>query len=122
MTPFVFAAVLTATANGVQTAQAYDLRFAKPPKIAPLGSDTQAACAKLATRTVAPDGIPLRKLGELPGAIMEHAVWRTVAGCPVREVVYKGQTYYVTSATPKVEKIEPGDRIIPPDIVPPDAR
>lgn len=61
-----------------------------------------AACAKLETRTVAPDGTPFRKLNELPPGVIEHAVWRKVEGCPVREVVWRGQTYYVGSAEPTI--------------------
>jgi hypothetical protein len=61
------------------------------------------ACAKLLTQTTAPDGTPFKKLGELPDAVQEHAVWRTVGGCPVREVVWNGQTYYVGSSNPVLD-------------------
>ena len=30
-------------------------------------------------------------------------MWRTVAGCPVREVVWGGQTYYVGGSNPIVQ-------------------
>ena len=63
----------------------------------------EAACASLTTQTVAPNGVPFRKLNELPWGVVEHAVWRKVEGCPVREVVYKGKTYYVQSSMPKLE-------------------
>jgi hypothetical protein len=62
------------------------------------------ACARLLTQTVAPDGVPFKKLGELPEAVQEHAVWRTVSGCPVREVVWRGQTYYVGGSEPVVDR------------------
>lgn len=65
--------------------------------------ETTPACAKLLTQTVAPDGTPFKKLGELPEAVQEHAVWRKVGGCPVREVVWQGQTYYVGSSMPTVQ-------------------
>ncbi len=105
MIPLLFAASLTLSPAVAQPVQAYDPNFAAPqkaPNIRTLGPDPTAACARLTTQTVAPDGIPLRKLGDLPGAIMEHAVWRTVAGCPVREIVYEGQTYYVDGPIPRV--------------------
>ena len=62
--------------------------------------DATLSCAKLLTQTAAPDGTPFRRLDELPPKVEEHAVWRTVAGCPVREVVWEGQTYYVGSSNP----------------------
>jgi hypothetical protein len=65
---------------------------------APVDQPVAPACAKLETQTVAPDGVPFRKLNELPQAAVEHAVWRTVSGCPVREVKWQGQTYYVGSS------------------------
>jgi hypothetical protein len=54
-------------------------------------------------KTVAPDGVPFFKLNELPPGIAEHAVWRTVAGCPVREIVYRGQPYYIGPSIPRLE-------------------
>jgi hypothetical protein len=74
--------------------------------------DLTPACAKLLTQTVAPDGTRIKKLNELPPAIEEHAVWRKVSGCPVREVVWEGQTYYLGSSDP-VFDTEPlqGNRI-----------
>jgi hypothetical protein len=65
--------------------------------------DATPACAKLLTQTVAPDGTPFKKLDELPPEVQEHAVWRTVGGCPVREVVWGGQTYYVGGSNPIVQ-------------------
>ena len=59
------------------------------------------ACARLETLTAAPDGVPLfKRLDQLPEAVREHAVWRTVEGCPVREIRYQGRTWYVVSANP----------------------
>jgi len=93
MTPLLFAAALAGSpAIAVQVQPAQD-----PAKAA------EAACTRLMTNTVAPDGTPFRKLNELPWGVFEHAVWRQVDGCPVREVVYKGQTYYVGSSPPKLE-------------------
>ena len=68
----------------------------------------EEACARLATQTVAPDGVRLfKRLDQLPWAVLEHAVWRSVAGCPVREIRYQGQTWYVTSGRPQIERLEP---------------
>ena len=114
MIPLLFAAAIVASPIVVQPAQAYDPDFVRPlapPKVITIGPDTKEACAKLATQTVAPDGVPLRKLGDLPGAIMEHAVWRRIAGCPVREIVYNGETYYVGGTNPKLEENLQGSRI-----------
>jgi hypothetical protein len=65
--------------------------------------DITPACAKLLTQTAAPDGTPFRRLDQLPPEVQEHAVWRTVGGCPVREVVWEGQTYYVGATNPVVD-------------------
>ena len=84
------------------------------PGLRPLGAAIRnvvpppAACAKLDQQTVAPDGVRIfKKLNELPWGVMEHAVWRTVGGCPVREIVFGGQTYYLASAAPHVERLDP---------------
>ena len=57
--------------------------------------------------------VPLLRLDQLPPGVLEHAVLRTVAGCPVREIVWNGQTYYVAPAGPAVLDAEPlrGSRI-----------
>jgi hypothetical protein len=75
------------------------------PPIATFATRGEAtpACAKLLTQTVAPDGTPFRRLDQLPPKVEEHAVWRTVGGCPVREVVWEGQTYYVGWSNPVVQ-------------------
>ncbi|HEY4031424.1 MAG TPA: hypothetical protein VGM25_13830 [Caulobacteraceae bacterium] len=62
-----------------------------------------AACATLATQTVGPDGVPFKKLNELPWGVLEHAVWRTVGGCPVREVIWRNHPYYVGPSIPRLE-------------------
>jgi hypothetical protein len=73
-----------------------------------LGPPPGEACARLGQQAVAPDGVRIfKKLNELPWGVMEHAVWRTVGGCPVREIVFGGQTYYVASASPRVERLDP---------------
>jgi len=65
-------------------------------------------CAKLGTQTVAPDGVRMfKRLDQLPKGVLEHAVWRSVGGCPVREIVFEGQTYYVASADARFERLDP---------------
>jgi hypothetical protein len=113
MTPFLFAAALVLS-PGAQSNPAIDgavhmnaplgapsvRTFILPPKV-----DT---CAKLDTQTVAPDGVPLlKRLDKLPMGMLEHAVWRTVGGCPVREVVIGGQTMYLASPSPKIVRLDP---------------
>jgi hypothetical protein len=64
-----------------------------------------------ATKTLGPDGLPLTKLGDLPPAVEEHAIVRMVNGCPVREVVYNGQTYYLDAPLGGLERDLRGSRI-----------
>jgi hypothetical protein len=97
MTPLLFAAALALSPTAAQPSQPFDAGM-----IRPFVQDFGAACARLGTLTVAPDGVPFRKLNELPPGLLEHAVWRRVAGCPVREVVYRGQTYYVGPSIPRI--------------------
>jgi hypothetical protein len=108
MTPLLFAAALAVSPAasqsdfnpqpGLHRLEGPIRAFSQPP----------AACAKLDNQAVAPDGVRIfKKLNELPWGVMEHAVWRTVGGCPVREIVFQGQTYYLTSANPRVERLDP---------------
>jgi hypothetical protein len=106
MTPLLFAAALAIAPPVAQPGPAPDLHFAFSATRT-LGPDPTAACARLANQTVAPDGVPLKKLGELPPALLEHAVWRRVGGCPVREIVFGGQTYYLQGSGPKVVRLDP---------------
>lgn len=109
MTPFLLTAALMASPPALQPYQAIDgavrlvpaprspAPFIQPPKV--------NLCGKLGAQATAPDGVKMfRRLDQLPRGVMEHAVWRTVAGCPVREIVFDGETYYVTSADPKLER------------------
>ena len=79
-----------------------------PDVVAVIRQDPQAAataaCQRLTQLTVARDGTPFRKLNELPPGLVEHAVLRTVDGCPVREVHYDNQTYYLYPAIGRLEK------------------
>ena len=59
-------------------------------------------------KTAGPDHAPLKKLGDLPPGLLEHAVNRLVDGCPVREIVAGGgRTYYLDMAIPTVERVDP---------------
>lgn len=111
MTPLLFAAALALSPAapqpdfnpqpGLHRLEAPIRNFSQPP----------AACAKLESQTVAPDGVRIfKKLNELPWGVMEHAVWRTVGGCPVREIVFGGQTYYLASGNPQIERLDPVTR------------
>lgn len=64
-------------------------------------------CQKKAVQTAGPSHAPLKKLGDLPPALLEHAVNRLVNGCPVREIFGGGRTYYLDMNTPTVERIDP---------------
>jgi hypothetical protein len=108
MTPILFAAALAVSPAPSQPY--FNLQPGRHRLDAPIRDFVQppAACARLETQTVAPDGVRIfKKLNELPWGVMEHAVWRTVSGCPVREIVFGGQTYYVASASPRVERLDP---------------
>ena len=122
MTPLLFAAALALSPVAPQAYHPVDGNL-QPSYLQPLpglnllpgrppGAFVQAPqvnlCAKLGTQTVAPDGVKMfRRLDQLPRGVMEHAVWRSVGGCPVREIVFGGQTYYVASATPRLERLDP---------------
>lgn len=102
MTPLMFAAAL-ALSPAAPSGQPSDRDFVAPlPRLtAPAPA---AACAKFATQAVAPDGVRFfKKLNELPWGVIEHAVWRTVSGCPVREILYEGETWYLASNPPQLE-------------------
>jgi hypothetical protein len=116
MTPFLFAAALVLSPPATPYHQPIDGHvqlsplpgrpfgtFVQPPKV--------NTCAQLDTQTVAPDGVPLfKRLDKLPWGVLEHAVWREVGGCPVREIVYGGRTYYVTAGNPQFERLDPVGR------------
>lgn len=87
---------------------------ALPPGAVLTGSPQQlyagALCQKKAIQTLGPkvltpDG--LKKLGDLPPGLLEHAVNRLVNGCPVREIVFGGQTYYLDMPVAKLERADP---------------
>jgi hypothetical protein len=65
-------------------------------------------CNRPATRALDPGGHnTIQKLGDLPPGVEEHAVLRMINGCPVREIVYAGQTYYLDAPTGGLERVNP---------------
>jgi hypothetical protein len=116
MTPFLFAAALMLSPPAPQSYHPVDGNL-QPSYLSPLpgrpfGAFVQTPkvnlCDKLETQTVAPDGVRMfKRLDQLPKGVLEHAVWRSVAGCPVREIVFEGKTYYVASANPQFERLDP---------------
>ena len=113
MAPFLFAAALVLS-PGAQSAPTVDgaLHLDAPSGVPSVRTSILApkadTCAKLDTQTVAPDGVPLlKRLDKLPTGLLEHAVWRRVGGCPVREVVVGGQTMYLASPSPKFVRLDP---------------
>ena len=98
------AAALPATATPAATAPTF--------KFITLGPTLPETCVSGRVTTLGPNGAPIMKLNELPPGVVEHAVWRTVNGCPVREVLFAGQTYYIEGANPQLEEQLQGRRIV----------
>ena len=83
-------------------------------------ADELQACRELPTHVgQLGSAIVLQRLDQLPWGHLEHAVMRTVFGCPVAEVVAGGQVYYVPSITRR-SLLDPaiGNRLAPPDAGP----
>jgi hypothetical protein len=66
-----------------------------------------AACVRFAGKTAGPGGAPFKRLGDLPPAQLEHAVLRSIGGCPVREIVYPGGVRYVPDGRPAIRPAAP---------------
>jgi hypothetical protein len=112
MIPLIFAAAVTLSPAAAQPSPGLDAGLARAPlpritSFSIVAPNPLAACAKLAEKTVAPDGVPLKKLGELPPGLLEHAELRSVNGSPVREIVFAGQTYYLQGSAPQIERVDP---------------
>jgi len=122
MTPLLFAAALALNPAAPQSYHPADgnlqprylnpLPSANLLPVRPNGTFVQTPklnlCGKLNQQAVAPDGTPMfRRLDKLPWGVLEHAVWRTVGGCPVREIVFNGQTYYLSSGNAQIERLDP---------------
>jgi hypothetical protein len=68
---------------------------------------TPQICARLIQQTADDGRAKFKRLDQLPWGLIEHAVLRSVGGCPVREVVYQGQTYWVQTPQAFVERADP---------------
>ncbi len=49
----------------------------------------------------------MKKLGDLPPALQEHAVLRFIHGCPVREIVSATGIYYLDIPTGGLQRVDP---------------
>jgi len=85
-----------------------------PPGAVLVGSPQQLyagqLCQRKAVQTLGPKFLTpgdLKKLGDLPPGLLEHAVNRLVNGCPVREIVFGGQTYYLDMPVATLERVDP---------------
>jgi hypothetical protein len=85
-----------------------------PPGAVLTGSPQQlyagALCQKKAIQTLGPRYLTpeaLKKLGDLPPGLLEHAVNRLVNGCPVREIVWGGGTYYLDMPVATLDRVDP---------------
>jgi hypothetical protein len=54
-----------------------------------------AACTRLGVQVAQDHPVQFKSLQDLPPAVLEHAVYRLIGGCPVREVRWHGQTVFV---------------------------
>ena len=116
MSPLIFVAALAvARPSADASAPSFVLKklpdaplnsFVKPQLQVQLQGNT-ATCGRSATQTLGPNGAPITKLGDLPPALEEHAVLRIINGCPVREIVYAGRTYYLDAPTGGLERLNP---------------
>jgi hypothetical protein len=100
----VLPVLLIAAASGAPSG-ASGPPLAPPPLLHP---PVALACAHLANRTAGPHGAPFRRLGDLPPAQLEHAILRSIGGCPVREIVLPGGVRYIPDGNPSVRKASPG--------------
>ena len=105
MKAFLTALSIGGVAVAAQAAMApADPRFLVKPALLPLPAE---ACAALTTKTVAPDGAPIKRLDQLPPGLIENAVLVSLNGCPVREIRDGGRHYYVGPSIPKTEPLAP---------------
>jgi hypothetical protein len=64
-------------------------------------------CSEFAVKTAGPNGGKAQKLADLPPGLMEHAVLRSIHGCPVREIMFAGGTYYLGVPDTGIEPVAP---------------
>ena len=99
MKAFLFALLLGTTAAGAQAA-------APIPLTVPLASlhivvlpapSPALACRALEMQTSQIGTVPLKRLDQLPQGVLQHAVLRSINGCPVAEIVLNGRIQYGVS-------------------------
>ena len=114
MNMLLVSTVTAAIAGSGQPQMAFHV-FPESPQAAEL-----EACRQLPTHVgQLGSAIVLQRLDQLPWGHLEHAVMRTVFGCPVAEVVAGGQVYYVPS-TIRRSLLDPaiGNRLAKPEATP----
>lgn len=80
--------------------------FVKPDLLKDLKAPPKD-CSAFARQTLGPGDEGLKKLGDLPPGLLEHAVLRIVNGCPVREIVFAGQVYYLGVPPGGLQRLDP---------------
>jgi hypothetical protein len=103
MTPLIFAAAFALASPTPQPlgAPAPTMTFKVIGSLELFG---KPLCNRSTTQTAGPGNAHLKKLGELPPGLEEHAVLRMIDGCPVREIVSGGRTYYLDAPTGGLER------------------
>jgi hypothetical protein len=109
MSAALIAAALTALA--APASAGLDNAAVRPADLLADLQKSQEACAHISQKTVDQHGAKLRRLDQLPWGLIEHAVLRSVGGCPVREVVYQGQVYWVPGTAPRVGRADPSGQL-----------
>ncbi len=105
---------LTAPAVAVTTTEpALGARAGPPSSLPNLDRNgIPGSCRTLTQKTADSMGAKFKRLDELPWGLIEHAVLRSVGGCPVREVVYQGQTFWVEAPQGQLDRANPmGERL-----------
>jgi hypothetical protein len=73
-------------------------------------------CSQFAVKTAWSNGGKATKLADLPPGLLEHAVLRSIHGCPVREIMYAGGTYYLGVPDTGVEPVSPAVSLTAPPV------
>jgi hypothetical protein len=109
LTALASPAMAPTTAAVTTILPAPDARAAPPSSLPGLDrSSISSPCLGLTQKTADARGAKFKRLDQLPWGLVEHAVLRSVGGCPVREVVYQGQVYWVEPASPgRFDRVQP---------------
>jgi hypothetical protein len=86
---------------------AVDDGLVRHPAASPDQASPALACAALQHKVADLGLAQFKRLDQLPAALLEHAVLRTVEGCPVREVIVQGQVYYTQPSVPERQPVGP---------------